>query len=248
MTNNKVLAVVEGIEITENDLNATISRFPKDRQQFLATEEGKKQLLDQMIISVLIHTYAVESKLDQNTEFLVELENTKRELLTRYAVSKVMDQAKVTVEEAEAFYKDNMSRFLQEESINARHILNGDLEKAKEAYDKVKEGMDFAEVAKEYSVCPSKAKGGELGYFTKGRMVPEFEKAAFGLEVGEISEPVKTEFGYHIIQVIDRKPAYLKSFEEVKDEILNGLLNAKQQMVYTDFVSTLKNKYTVEYK
>lgn len=248
MTNNKVLAVVEGTEITENDLIATIARFPKERQEFLSTEEGKKQLLDQMIISVLIHTYAVENKLDQNTEFLIELENTKRELLTRYAMSKVMDQAKVSTEEAEAFYKDNMSKFLQEESINARHILNGDLEIAKEAYEKVKGGMDFAEVAKEYSTCPSKARGGELGYFTKGRMVPEFEEAAFSLEVGEISEPVKTEFGYHIIQVIDRKPAYLKSFEEVKDEILNGLLNAKQQMVYTDFVSTLKNKYTVEYK
>lgn len=248
MTNNKVLAVVEGAEITENDLIATIARFPKERQEFLATEEGKKQLLDQMVISLLIHKYAIESKLDQNEEFVVELENTKRELLTRYAMSKVMDQAKVTVEEAEAFYKDNMSKFLQEESINARHILNGDLEKAKEAYEKVKEGMDFAEVATEYSVCPSKAKGGELGYFTKGRMVPEFEEAAFSLAVGEISEPVKTKFGYHVIQVIDRKPAALKSFEEVKDDIMNGLLEAKQRYLYSNFVGTLKDKYTVEYK
>lgn len=248
MTNNKVLAVVEGVEITESDLIATIGRFPQERQQFLATEEGKKQLLDQMVISLLIHKYAIENKLDQNDEFIVELENTKRELLTRYAMSKVMDQAKVSDEEAEAFYKDNMSRFLEEESVNARHILHGDLDKAKEAYNKVKEGMDFAEAANEYSICPSKARGGELGFFTKGQMVPEFEEAAFSLEVGEISEPVQTKFGYHIIEVLEKKPAAIKSFEEVKDDIVNAILNAKQNQVYSTFVSTLKGKYTVEYK
>jgi peptidyl-prolyl cis-trans isomerase C len=186
--------------------------------------------------------------MDQNKDFLVELENTKRELLTRYAMSKVMDQANVSLEEAEAFYKDNMSRFLQEESLNARHILNGDLDKAKEAYKKIKDGMDFAEVANEYSVCPSKARGGELGYFTKGKMVPEFEEVAFSLEVGEISEPVETKFGYHIIEVTDRKPAGIKSFEEVKDEIVAAILNAKQKQLYSNFVASLRNKYTVEYK
>ena len=248
MTNKKVLAVVEGVEITEEDLIATISRFPKERQEFLATEEGRKQLLEQMVISLLAHKYAIDNKMDQNKDFLVELENTKRELLTRYAMSKVMDQANVSLEEAEAFYKDNMSRFLQEESLNARHILNGDLDKATEAYKKIKDGMDFAEVANEYSVCPSKARGGELGYFTKGKMVPEFEEVAFSLEVGEISEPVETKFGYHIIEVTDRKPAGIKSFEEVKDEIVAAILNAKQKQLYSNFVASLRNKYTVEYK
>lgn len=248
MDNNKVLAVVEGVEITEKDLSITLSRFSGERQQFFSTEEGKKQLLEQMVTFELVNKYALSNGVDKEPVFLMQMENVKREVLTQYTVSKVLSQAQVTEEEAQKFYKDNMSRFLQQEAVSARHILVSELDKAQEIVKEIKSGISFAEAAAKYSSCPSKERGGDLGFFTKGRMVPEFEEAAFGLEVGEVSEPVKTQFGYHIIQVQDRKPASLKSFDEAKNEIAEQLGNQKRNQYYGAFVDSLKKQYSVEYK
>jgi peptidyl-prolyl cis-trans isomerase C len=248
MDNNKVLAVVEGIEITEKDLYNTLSRFSGERQQFFSTEEGKKQLLEQMVTFELVNKYAISNGLDKEPVFLMQMENVKREVLTQYTVSKVLSQVQVTEEEAQKFYKDNMSRFLQQEGVSARHILVADLDEAQNIVKEIKGGMDFAEAAAQYSSCPSKDRGGELGFFTKGRMVPEFEEAAFGMAVGEVSEPVKTQFGYHIIQVQDKKPANLKSFDEAKNEIVEQLGNHKRNQVYGALVESLKKQYSVEYK
>ncbi|WP_139905961.1 peptidylprolyl isomerase [Clostridium thermarum] len=248
MDNGKILAVVEGVEITERDLYNTFVRMPKERQQAFSTEEGKKQLLDQIVTFELVNKDALKNGLDKDPVFVMQLENIKRELLTQYAIHKVLSQTVVTDEEAGKFYKDNMSLFLQQDGVSARHILVSELDQANEILSKLKNGMDFAEAAATYSTCPSKERGGELGFFTKGRMVPEFEEAAFGLEVGEISEPVKTQFGYHIIQVMEKKPACLKSLEEAKPEIIERLKNQKQNQIYGAYVESLKKKYTVEYK
>ncbi|WP_163195833.1 peptidylprolyl isomerase [Clostridium thermarum] len=248
MDNGKILAVVEGVEITERDLYNTFVRMPKERQQAFSTEEGKKQLLDQIVTFELVNKDALKNGLDKDPVFVMQLENIKRELLTQYAIHKVLSKTVVTDEEASKFYKDNMSLFLQQDGVSARHILVSELDKANEILSKLKNGMDFAEAAATYSTCPSKERGGELGFFTKGRMVPEFEEAAFGLEVGEISEPVKTQFGYHIIQVMEKKSACLKSLEEAKPEIIERLKNQKQNQIYGAYVESLKKKYTVEYK
>jgi peptidyl-prolyl cis-trans isomerase C len=248
MDNGKLLAIVEGVEITERDLYETFARMPKERQQFFGTEEGKKQLLDQMVTFELVNKDAVRNGLDNDPVFVMQLDNVKRELLTQYAMHKVLSQAVVSDEEVNNFYKNNMSMFLQPEGVNARHILVPELDEAKEVVNKIKSGMDFAEAAATYSTCPSKERGGELGFFTKGRMVPEFEEVAFGLEVGEVSEPVKTQFGYHIIEVMEKKQACLKSLEEAKAEIAEKLKNQKQNQVYGVFVEGLKKKYSVEYK
>lgn len=248
MDNNKVLAVVEGVEISERDLVNTLSRFPAERQQMFRTEEGKKQLLEQMVTFELVNKYASSNGLDKEPVFLMQMDNVKREVLAQYTVNKVLSQAQITEEEAQKFYKDNMSRFLQEEGVSARHILVSDSESAQDIVNKIKGGMDFAEAAAQYSTCPSKERGGELGFFTKGRMVPEFEEAAFELAVGEVSEPVKTQFGYHIIQVLDKKPASLKSFDEAKNEIAEQLINQKQNQVYGSFIDNLKKQYSIEYK
>ncbi len=145
-------------------------------------------------------------------------------------------QDEMTVEEPEitAFYNDNMDMFTQEEQVKASHILirpagnNGSKEDAKkraeEVYRKVQQGEDFATLAKEYSEDPgSAAKGGDLGFFPRGRMVGPFEDAAFGLKVGEVSEPVKTQFGYHIIKVTDHRDRKVQTLEEARDQIISKL-------------------------
>jgi peptidyl-prolyl cis-trans isomerase C len=108
--------------------------------------------------------------------------------------------------------------------------------------------MSFEEAAQLYSKCPSKNNGGSLGYFGKGMMVPEFEEAAFGLNVGTLSKPVQTQFGYHIILVEDKKESGTKKFEDVKNDIRNHMLQEKQSYTYMNFVNGLKDKYKVEIK
>lgn len=146
-----------------------------------------------------------------------------------------------TEEEAMEFYNTNQDQFKKPESASASHILlaveadASDDEKAAKRAEleairtKLTEGADFAEMAMEHSTCPSKAQGGSLGDFTRGRMVPEFEAAAFSQEIGEVGEIVETQFGYHLIKVTERSDASATPFEEVKEQLIRYLSAQKQQ-------------------
>lgn len=245
---NKVLATVNGKEITEWDLEQMIFRFPQDRQAFLRSEQGKQQLLEQVISFELIYDYARDEKMDDEEAFLPQLEQMKKEVLTQYAVSKIFSDVKVSDKEAEEYYNASKDRFKVKESVSAKHILVDSKEKAEEVAKKIENGLSFEDAAKEYSSCPSKEQGGDLGTFTKGQMVPEFEQAAFTLPVGKISEPVKTQFGYHLIKVENKYDETISPFEEVKNHIMNELLQKKQSLRYVEFVQELKNKYDVNIK
>jgi peptidyl-prolyl cis-trans isomerase D len=127
-------------------------------------------------------------------------------------------------DEIEYYYEAHPDEFEHPESIRARHILFEDEEKAKEILKKLKRGADFEKMAKEHSTGPTKDKGGDLGFFERGKMVPEFEEAAFALEAGKISDIVKTQFGYHIIKVEERKEGYTEKLEDVKAKIKDNIL------------------------
>lgn len=145
-------------------------------------------------------------------------DNVRFSLLQEKAVKDV----EVTDEEIKKQYEQGKYE------LNARHILVDDEKTAKEVYDKLKKGEDFAKLAKEYSKDGSAQSGGELGWFTAGAMVPEFNDAAYALKVNEISEPVKTQFGYHIIQVTDKREVKdYGTFEEKKDEIRDAIAATK---------------------
>jgi peptidyl-prolyl cis-trans isomerase C len=168
--------------------------------------------------------------------------------------------SKITVSEAEAkkFYDDNKEKFKTEESVRASHILIGvdakatadDKKKAKEKAEAIRKrllaGEDFAAVAKKESTCPSASQGGDLGSFTKGQMVPEFEKAAFALKPGEISDVVETKFGYHIIKVQEKKAAGTVSFDEAKKNIEGYLKSQKIQKGINEYLEKLRKESKVE--
>lgn len=245
---NKILATVNGREITEKDIRETMSRFPKERQEYLLGDEGKKQLLEQIISFELINCYAWDNGMEEDPEYKMQLEKLKKEILTQATIKKILSEVTVTDDEVQKYYEANGDTFKNEESITAKHILVDNLEKANMILKSIKDGMIFEEAALKYSSCPSKEQGGNLGNFTRGRMVPEFEKAAFDLEVGVISEPVKTQFGYHLIKVEKRDEASVKSFDEVKATIKTELLNERQGFKYMQFVEKLKTTYKVEIK
>lgn len=243
---NKVLAVVNGKEITEQDMKMTAARFPSDKQGFLATEEGKKQLLDQMISFELLYNFGKDNGLEKDQIYLTQLESAKKEILTKVAMDSILAKVSVSDKEIEEYYEANKEQFKDQGSITARHILVQSKEKAEEVKVKIQEGMSFEDAAKEYSSCPSKAQGGSLGNFTRGRTVPEFEEVAFNLEVGVISDPVKTKFGYHLIKVEEKVEGKIKSLEAVRPMLNNSLLQNKQNIKYMEMTKELKTKYKVE--
>ncbi|WP_125154921.1 peptidylprolyl isomerase [Clostridium rectalis] len=245
---DKVLAILNGKEITEKDLHETIAKFPPERQSYLQTEEGKKQLLDEIISFELIYNYAKENGMEEDKDYIDQLQKLKREILIQVTIGKLLSKINVTNEEIEEFYNNNKQLFKNEEMVTAKHILVNTVEEANNIVNEIKNGLDFEEAAKKYSTCPSKEAGGNLGEFGRGRMVPEFEKVAFELEVGVVSEPVKTQFGYHIIKVENKNQESVKTLEEVKDNIKYQLVQQRQKEKYIGFTNELKNKYSVELK
>jgi peptidyl-prolyl cis-trans isomerase C len=246
MMDNKVLAVVNGREITQSELNAAASRFPQDKRGFFMTEEGRKQLLEQMIAWELLSNYAVESGVEETEEFKIQLDEARRAILTQSAIQNAISSVSINEEEIKEYYNENKEAFNEGEQVSARHILVDSLDKAQEIVEKINDGMTFSDAARIFSSCPSKEQGGSLGYFGRGMMVPEFEDAAFTLEKGVISQPVKTQFGYHIIVVDDKVDAEAKPFDEVSDLIRNQMLQEKQNNVYYELVNRLESKYKVE--
>lgn len=245
---NKVLAVVNGQEITERDLEQVIARSPRERQAYFMNEEGRKQLLNQIIAFELMYNYAKDNEIEKEEEFIQRLDAAKKELLTQTAINKLLSDVNVTDNEIKDYYEVNKHLFKAEESVTARHILVDTLDEAKEIKRKIDDGMNFEAAAMKHSTCPSKEQGGNLGSFTRGRMVPEFEKAAFELPVGEVSEPVKTQFGYHLIKVEDRSADAVKSFDEVYPVIRNELLNERQSYKFFEITQDLMKKYNVDIK
>jgi peptidyl-prolyl cis-trans isomerase C len=166
-------------------------------------------------------------------------------------------------EDVKKYYSENKSKFETPEQVRASHILikpdiadpNADPNEAKatakaKAQDllkQIKDGADFAELAKTNSGCPSSTKGGDLGFFGRGQMVPPFEKAAFALKVGQVSDVVETQFGYHIIKVTDRKDASVTTFEQAKDDILKLLTQTRQAEFAKEYIASLKDKANIVY-
>ena len=249
MENNKVLAVVGGTEITQADLDRMIVRYPEDKRAYFDSETGKKQLLEQVISYELMSKFGEELGLDKKQDYQDTVKALAKELLTQVTINKVLSEVTVTDEEISNFYNENKKMFVEDATVTAKHILVDSEEKAKEIKDEIANTeLSFEEAAKKYSSCPSKEEGGNLGAFKRGMMVPEFEDAAFSAEIGEVTEPVKTQFGYHLILVEDKGEAREKSFEEEKEFINNQLLQQASQKKYMDLLSELEGKYGVDRK
>lgn len=245
---DKILAIVNGNELTEGDLEYTISKFPPERRRMFSTEAGKKQLLDQMVSFELIYLYGKENNLDKEESYLASLKNAEKEILTQVAINNVLKDAEVTEEEANKYYNEHIDEFKKGALTTAKHILVDSEEKALNIKKEIDGGLSFEDAAKKYSSCPSKERGGDLGEFPRGSMVKEFEDSAFSLPIGSVSSPVKTQFGYHLILVTERKDENVPDFQEVKGTIHNNLLQQKQSQVYFDKIEELKRIYNVEMK
>lgn len=244
MENNKVLATVNGVEITEDVLNKTIEKFPADKKAYFETEFGKKQMLDQMINVELINAYGADNNIEADEFYRSQMEQAEKDIRFNATMNRIMADVSVDDAEVKAKYDEDPTAFSGPETISARHILIDSRESADEIKNLLdKKAISFEDAAKEYSTCPSKDMGGDLGNFGRGMMVPEFENAAFASELNDITGPVETQFGYHIIQVYEKSSATKPNFEAVKDSIRTNLLQEKQLEKYTEVINTLRKKY-----
>jgi len=244
----KVLATVNGKAITQKDINRSLLRFPQETQEHYQTEDGKKEFLEQMVNFELIYNYALDSDMEKDPDYIEQMQLIKKDVLIQTGIKNIMADIDITQEEIQKYYEDNSQMFKSVETASAKHILVDTLEQMQEIKAEITNGMSFEKAAQKYSKCPSAAQGGSLGSFTRGKMVPEFEEAAFKLQVGEISEPVKTQFGYHLIQLDEKSSEEKKSLEESKQIIMENISHQKQNEKYISSVEELKNKYDVEIK
>lgn len=242
----KVLASVEGREISQANVMEFLNEVgPQVAMQF-QSPDGMKKVVDELVGQELLFLEAKENKLEEEEEFIKVLEGTKDLLLKNYAISKLIGATKVESQEVMDYYEENKEHFSKPETVEASHILVDELETAEQVRKEIEDGLSFADAAKKYSTCPSKEQGGALGPFTRGQMVGEFEEVAFQMEEGELSQPVKSQFGYHIIDMGKKTPASQMDFEEVKDQVTDIVLKLKQQDIYMEKIGQLEEVYKVE--
>ena len=226
----------EQIEVTEDDVREAIEEF-KSRFPDEATFE---QTLEEMGMS--------EEEMMEGIEKDVQLEKYLSE----------SHDLSVSEDEIRQFFEEHEEQFSRDDEIHARHILieadegaddeaaETARERAEEIYEEVTGGADFEEMAREHSEGPTGPRGGDLGFFPEDRMVPEFSEVAFSMEPGEISEPVRTQFGYHVIEVVDTRDASEPDFDEEASEIEMHLSQQKRAEVFHQFLEELKADVDIE--
>ncbi|HEV1999611.1 MAG TPA: peptidylprolyl isomerase [Xanthobacteraceae bacterium] len=235
-----VLAKVNGVEIRERDLALAEADIGQNLPPG-AAEARRDALLAYLIDVTILATAAEAQKMQDAPGFARKLAFVRGKVL----MEAILDQASkgaVTEEAMRKLYEESVSKLTPEEEVRARHILVDSEDKTKEVIAKLKAGGDFAALAKEYSKDPGAAEGGDLGYFTKDQMVAEFAEAAFKMKPGDISDPVKTQFGWHVIKLEDRRQKPVPPFEQVKDQIEQFLVRKAQ----SDLVLKLRESAKVE--
>ncbi|MDO5479610.1 MAG: peptidylprolyl isomerase [Clostridia bacterium] len=243
----KVLARVGNLTVTEEEINEMIMSLMQ-RGQNLNNPEGRAMVLEQMIANKLFLLDAGKNMYEYNAEFKAQLQKVKEDMLISFAMAKALETVKpATDDEIKAFYEENKERFGKGESVNASHILVDSEDKANEILAKINAGeISFEDAARAESSCPSKENGGNLGEFTRGQMVKEFDEAVFAMEVGEIKGPVKTQFGFHLIKLCAKNEAKAYEFEEIKSELSDMVTKEKQQKAYQSKINQLKILYPVD--
>ncbi|WP_461610612.1 peptidylprolyl isomerase [Cytobacillus kochii] len=254
-------ATVNGENISKDDLNeALMSQYGTSVLDTLISDQIVLQEMDKEKVTVTEEEVAEEMDaymeqyggeeafkevLDENGVSYDSIEHN----IEIYLGSKklITPGIEITDDEMETYFEENKESFFQAEEIEASHILVEDEDTAKEVKQKLDDGDDFSELAASYSTDDSnKDNGGELGYFGEGEMVEAFEEVAFAMEVDEVSDPVKTDYGYHIIKVTDHKEAKEANLEDAKEEIKEMLIESKLSTEYTEWLNEKYEEYEIK--
>ncbi len=232
-----VIARVNGVDIKQSDLDFATSEVGP-RLASMPVADRRRVLLQYVIENELMAGAGQTDSLDKTATFPDrEKYHQRRALRDAFFDAKITGA--VTDADAKKIYDEKITELKPEQEVHARHILVATEAEAKEVAERLKKGEDFATVAKEKSK-DANAEGGDLGFFARGQMLKPFEDAAFALDVGQISEPVQTQFGWHIIKVEEKRDQPLPTFDQVKEAIIAQLVQQKAQEVVTGLRDTAK--------
>jgi peptidyl-prolyl cis-trans isomerase C len=235
-----VIARVNGVDIRQSDL-ALAEEDVGAEMQGSPPDAKREQLIAYLADVIMVTQEAEKKKITENPDFKRRLAFLRNKLLMGF---ELQEEAKAAVSEnaMQQTYQDAVKSMAGQEEVRARHILVESEDEAKTILTELKGGADFATLAKEKSKDPGAAQGGDLGYFSKEQMVPEFADVAFKMYAGQLSNPVKTQFGWHIIKVEDKRVRQAPEFDKVKDQIESYMMRKAQ----TEYVTKLRQAAKIE--
>lgn len=260
---DKTIASIDGEKINEDELyDALVAGYGADTLDLLITnklvelkaEKAGIKIKDEEIqkeIDVMVESYGDEKSLKEQLEASGSSMDALKKDIVVYLQTKKLVEPRITVtdDEISTYFEDNKDTFAQAEQVEASHILVEDEKTAKKVAKELAAGGDFAKLAAEYSTDTETAdNGGSLGYFGKGDMAEEFEDVAFDLDINKVSDPVKTEYGYHIIKVTGKKEAKKANLEDSKEVIKETLLSERLQEEYPVWLAEVKKDHDITNK
>jgi peptidyl-prolyl cis-trans isomerase C len=242
-----VIATYAGKRLTTGRVIKEVERLPAPSRAYLAAPDRKRQFVENLVLNDLLYNEGERLGYDKDPDIDRQVNDLRRRLVVQRLVREFQKPPEITDEQAKAYYDDNPNLYSTTQ-IRASHILVKDEATAKEILDQLKaDPSKFADIAKEKSTDKTSGqKGGDLGMFAQGRMVPEFERAAFALKQGEMSDVVKTQYGYHIILVTERKEGERRPFDQVKEQIKATLRNKAIQEQQDKRYAELKQNANVK--
>lgn len=236
-----VLAVVNGQSITESDVSQRMAKMPASYRQALSG--NRRRLLEEMVLETMLFQEARKRGLDRDVQVRELLSEAKRQIMVgRLLELEGQRQAQVTDQDITEYYEQNKAQFAQPERWRARQILVPTEAQAKDVLDRLGKGEPFEKVAEAVSQDPTKSKGGDLGYFNRGQLIPEFEEAARALQVGQTSGVIKTSLGYHVILLTDHQAAQQRGLNDVREQIVQELKSRHARAKSDRFVAELRKQ------
>jgi len=234
-----LIARANGVDIRQSDLAFADEEIGGNVPAQMTPEQKREYLITYLTDVIVLAQAAEQQRLGDKPEVQHQVAFERNKVLME-ALLRNAGKAALTDDAMHKVYDEAVKKMTNEEEVHARHILVATEDEAKAIQAQLKGGADFAAIAKEKSKDPGAANGGDLGYFTKDQMVPEFAEAAFKLDKGQISDPVHTQFGWHIIKVEDKRTKPTPAFDQVKGQIENFVAHRAQAELVDNLRKTAK--------
>jgi peptidyl-prolyl cis-trans isomerase C len=246
-SDKEIIAKIGDRVVTLAEIKAEFARIPPQFMAHFNTPEKKEQYVRNLVDRSLFSMEAKAQGFMDKPDVQEKINSYVDRVLYAEFMKELTQNIQVTEADCRSYYESNSAEFTEKERVKASHIVVKTEEEAQQVKQELNQGGDWSELAKQYSIeRGTRDRGGDLGYFSEGRMPKEFEAVAFAMNPGDVSEPVKTALGFHIIKLEDKKPAEVLPFDEVKSRIQNNLMNEMRQQRVEGVRDQLFQKYNVE--